>query len=125
MSNTSIGNKGEAVAAAYLEEQGYKILDQNYRFEHAEIDLVCFEPSPMNDGGELVFVEVKSRSGEEFGRPEDAITDKKQRHLIHAAEAYLYERQLDGAPCRFDVVSVNFGPAKPEIAHIKDAFWKS
>jgi putative endonuclease len=121
MPRKEIGNRGEALAAAFLEESGYRILDRNYRFERAEIDLVCLDPGA--DGGEIVFVEVKARSGLGFGRPEDSVTQGKQRHIAHAARAYLYERRLEGARCRFDVVSVLlFDVQRPRIEHFKHAF---
>ena len=122
MSTKRIGDRGEVIAAAYLEAQGYTILERNYRFEHAEVDLVCFKPAAQ--GGELVFTEVKTRSGLGFGRPEEAVTEEKKRHLIRAAKAYLYERKLEGSPCRFDVISIVLqGGQEPEIEHFEDAFW--
>lgn len=125
MSNTSRGAEGEALAAAFLEAQGYVIMERNYRFERSEVDLVAFEPAAQYErGGELVFVEVKTRTGEAFGRPEEAVTPEKQRHLILAARAFLYERRLEGSPCRFDVISILQRPGEePAIDHIKQAFW--
>lgn len=125
MSTKEIGDRGEALAAAYLERKGYTILDRNYRFERAEVDLICFLPAAQYEaGGELIFAEVKTRTGLGFGRPEEAVTEAKKRHLMRAAEAYLYERKLDGAPCRFDVISILLQPGKePEIEHFEDAFW--
>lgn len=125
MSTKDVGDRGEALAAAYFEAQGYVILERNYRFERAEVDLVCFEPAEEYErGGELVFAEVKTRSGLGFGRPEEAVTPEKQRNLVRAAGAYLHERRLEGSPCRFDVVSVLLRPGhEPEIEHIKHAFW--
>lgn len=125
MSTKAIGDRGEALAAAYLEEQGYRILDRQYRFQQAEVDLVCFLPAvPYELGGELVFVEVKTRTGTSFGRPEEAVTLTKQRNIRHAAEAYLYEHRMDGVPCRFDVIAIHLPPGQPpKIEHFKDAFW--
>ena len=120
----SIGDQGEDLAAAFLEAQGYKILARQYRYERAEVDLVCFEPAARyQDGGELVFVEVKTRSGTGFGRPEDAVTEVKQHHVIRAAKAYLHEQRMTGTPCRFDVIAILLrGNEDPEITHFKDAF---
>lgn len=124
MSTKQTGDKGEALAAAFLEERGFIILDQQYRFERAEVDLVCFEPAEEYErGGDLVFVEVKTRRGLGFGRPEAAVNEEKQRNLLRAAEAYLHERRLDGSPCRFDVVTVMLTEGEPQIEHIKNAFW--
>lgn len=126
MTNTSLGTKGEDIAAEYLQEQGIIVLERNYRFEHAEVDLVCFEPAQVYEqGGELIFVEVKTRTGTGFGRPEEAVTPEKQRHVVRAAKAFLYERHLDNSPCRFDVVSILLQNGRPEIEHFKNAFLSS
>lgn len=123
--NQRTGRSGEDRAAAYLEALGYRILDRNYRFEGTEVDIVAFEPAQDYErGGELVFVEVKTRRGTGFGPPEEAISDAKKRSLMKGAEAYLHERRLDGSPCRFDVIGIlDSGRGEPEIEHLKDAFW--
>ncbi len=125
MSAKEIGDRGEAIAAAYLERKGYTILDRNYRFERAEVDLICFLPASQYEaGGELVFAEVKTRTGLGYGRPEEAVTEAKKRNLARAAEAYLYERKLEGASCRFDVISILLRRGQqPEIEHFENAFW--
>lgn len=122
-STRQIGDRGEAAAADYLEAEGYRIMDRNYRFERNELDLVCFDPAAKEGRGELVFVEVKTRSGLGYGAPEDAVDAEKQEKLSDVARAYLYERQLEGSPARFDVVAVVLQQGrKPEIAHHKNAF---
>ncbi len=120
-----VGDRGEDIAARFLEAQGYVILDRNYRFQRAELDLVCYEPADdPAEGGELVFAEVKTRSGLGFGRPEESVSTGKQRHIARAARAYLYERRLESAPCRFDVISIVLrADGTPEIEHFKRAFW--
>lgn len=125
MDARTTGIQGEELAATYLEAQGYRILARQYRFERAEIDLVCFEPAPRpEEGGEIVFVEVKTRRGLDFGQPEEAVTPEKQRHLIRAARAYLYEHHLQRARCRFDVIAIVLREGQPpDIRHFKDAFW--
>jgi len=125
MTTKNIGDRGERISVAYLESQGYRIIERQYRFERAEVDLICFEPSEnYAEGGDLVFVEVKTRTGLGFGRPEEAVTEEKKRNLIKAAEAYLHENRMDGMPCRFDVVAIILGEKDPDIEHFKDAFWK-
>jgi len=122
-SNRQIGSKGEALAAQRLEEKGYRILDRNYRFERGEIDLVAFEPDDENEGGELVFVEVKTRSGLGFGEPEEAVSEEKQRSIVTVSQAWLHERKMEGAACRFDVVSVVLNQSDaPSITHHQNAF---
>ncbi|MFQ5569499.1 MAG: YraN family protein [Rhodothermales bacterium] len=125
MSTKRTGDRGEQIAAAYLERKGYTILERNYRFERAEVDLICFKPdSTSQERGELVFTEVKTRTGLRFGRPEEAVTDEKKRHLTRAASAYLYEHKRDGSPCRFDVISIVLRPGHPpDIEHFENAFW--
>ena len=119
----ALGRRGEELAATFLESKGLVVLERGYRFDRAEVDLVCFHPSDDDTGGEIVFVEVKTRSGTGFGRPEDAVTDAKKRQLIHAAEAYLHERRLEGAAARFDVVAILLRRGRPEIEHFENAFW--
>ncbi|PQJ36262.1 hypothetical protein BSZ35_03370 [Salinibacter sp. 10B] len=120
-STKDIGDRGEDLAAEFLKNEGYRVLERNYRFERNEVDLVCLDP---DKGGELVFVEVKTRSGSGFGPPEASVTDEKKRSLIEVSRAYLHERQLEGAPSRFDVVGIVLAEAEPEIEHHENAFWR-
>ena len=122
MSTASVGRRGEDVAAEYLEARGYRVMDRNYRFLREEVDLVCFQPTPDNRGGEIVFVEVKARSGTGFGPPEAAVDAAKQKAILRVAEAYLHERRLMPAPVRFDVVAVTFGRGEPRVEHFENAF---
>ena len=116
------GLMGERIAAAFLESNGYRVLEKRYRFERAEVDLVCFELPRGESPGQIVFVEVKARSSSRFGAPEDAVTTYKQKSIIKAASAYLYESKMERAPCRFDVVSIDVSGAEPKISHFKNAF---
>lgn len=122
MTPHELGRQSEALAATFLEGLGYTVLDRQYRFDRAEVDLVCYAPWARGDGGEIVFVEVKARRGEQFGSPEEAVTDAKKRSLMKAAEAYLYERKLDGAPARFDVIAIAWKGDAPEVRHYPHAF---
>lgn len=120
-STKDIGDRGEEIAAEFLKNEDYRVLEQNYRFERNEVDLVCLDP---DKGGEIVFVEVKTRSGSGFGPPEASVTDEKQRSLIEVSRAYLHERQLEGAPSRFDVVGIVLSDGEPQIKHYENAFWR-
>lgn len=121
MSTTNeIGDRGEDLAATFLDNAGYRVLERNYRFERNEVDLVCLDP---DRGGEIVFVEVKTRTGTGFGPPEASVTEEKRASLIEVSRAYLHERRLEGAPARFDVVSILLTDAEPEIEHYENAFW--
>lgn len=114
----NIGDRGEELAASFLEGMGYRVLERNYRFERNEVDLVCLDPEE-----EVVFVEVKARSGTEYGPPEAAVTPEKQQALIDVSRGYLHEREWEGAAARFDVVAILLTEGDPEIRHHKDAFW--
>ena len=109
------GKKGEALAARFLEEQGYRILKTNWRKGHDEIDIIAL------DENELVIVEVKTLSSEYFGYPEKAVDKKKQNFLIRAAQAYADEVETD-LEIRYDIVSVYLIEKSHKIYHIKDAF---
>lgn len=114
-----IGNEGEDLAAAYLKSKGYTILERNYFFERAEVDIVAYDESS------IVFVEVKKRANTAFGKPEEFVTEEKIEHIYKAAEAWLYERKMAGAPVRFDVISiVQADKEAPDIRHFENAFWQ-
>lgn len=113
----NIGNQGEDIAAAYLESKDWLIFDRNYYFEKAEVDIVA------TDRNYIVFVEVKYRSNTFFGEPEDSISSKKIDNIKKAAEAWLYERKMETAIARYDVISiVQQEHEAPQIKHFKDVF---
>ncbi|MEL7585739.1 MAG: YraN family protein [Prolixibacteraceae bacterium] len=114
--HTDTGIKGEQLALQYLQEIGYQILDTNWHASHYEIDIVA------RDGNELVIVEVKTRRGETYGHPSEAVNNKKIHRLINAAERYIHRYKID-RDTRFDIVSVIFAGGKFTIEHIKDAFY--
>lgn len=127
----SIGRWGEGVAARYLEENGYKILGQNVRTLYGEIDLVAVSGgSPdgielmdqVGSKGEVVFVEVKTRSSSTYGYPEEAVTAPKKVHLLSSAQAYLLDHpELTGA-WRIDVIAIRRQRGQsPEILHFENA----
>src|SRR5690625_6467082 len=93
-----IGDHGEELAASYLEAKGWLIFDRNYRFEKAELDIVA------TDRNYIIFVEVKTRSNTYFGRPEEYVTPIKKRNMKKAAEDWIYERKMETAVCRVDVI---------------------
>ncbi|MBQ2767471.1 MAG: YraN family protein [Clostridia bacterium] len=127
MSTTrEIGALGEALAAAYLREQGYTVIEQNYYAAHNEIDLIA-RKEPY-----LCFIEVKTRRVTEaarYGRPAAAVSYAKQKRLIAAAEQYLRKHPAQGQP-RLDVIEVYLpdGIPHPEraerIIHMPGAFYR-
>jgi putative endonuclease len=117
--HNELGKQGEDLAAGLLEAKGYFILDRNYQFERAEVDIVALRLDP----GEVVFVEVKTRSSDLWGYPEEAVTEAKKKLLYKAADSYIYERQLFTVPARFDIISVGLAdPENPVFQHLEDAF---
>lgn len=111
-----LGREGEDVAARHLQKNGCKILRRNFRAPHGgEVDIVC------RHGKELVFVEVKTRSSEEFGRPFDAVNQKKRRLIIRGAMKWLHMLDMPDITFRFDVVEVLTGPPI-EVRIIENAF---
>ncbi|WP_246043181.1 YraN family protein [Fodinibius saliphilus] len=113
-----IGDEGEELATAYLESKGYTILERNYHFEHAEVDIVAY-----NNASHIVFVEVKKRSTNRYGAPEEYVNEEKIQNVYKAAEAWLYERKMDGSPVRFDVIAIlQKGNEAPDIKHYENAF---
>jgi putative endonuclease len=112
----STGKRGEELAAAYLAEAGYRIIERNYRCLFGEIDIVAEE------GETLVFVEVKSRRSDAYGDPQLAVGHEKQKKISRIAMNYLSERRLRHRPARFDVVAVKLLPAGHRIELIRNAF---
>jgi putative endonuclease len=110
-----MGRKGEDLAAEFLVEEGYDILERNWRFRHIEIDIIA------RDRDQLVIAEVKTRSGNTWGEPSVAVDIRKQRALILAAERYIYCHNLD-LEVRFDIVSIIIGQNRTVLEHIKEAF---
>ena len=105
MSNRSqdLGKTGEVLARRRLEAMGYRILEANYRARGGEIDLVA------EKGGSLVFVEVRARTGDAMGSPEESLTAQKRSHLIAAAQEYLQANQAEEREWRIDLVAVEVG----------------
>jgi putative endonuclease len=110
------GKHGEDLAAVWLAEAGYRIIERNYRCLFGEIDIVAQE------GDTLVFVEVKSRRSGAFGAPELAVGLEKQRKISRISLHYLAERHWSHRPARFDVVAVKLQPGGPQIELIRNAF---
>lgn len=112
-----LGETGEQLARDYLLKKGYEILDENWRFEKAEIDIIAF------DGKQLIFVEVKLRTSTYFGDPEEFVDERKQKHLARASEEYIDLMNWEGE-IRFDIIAITFsGTEKYTLRHIEDAFF--
>ncbi|MGB8296289.1 MAG: YraN family protein [Polyangia bacterium] len=114
----AVGARAEGLAAALLEASGYRIVERNWRRPEGELDLVAY------DQGVLVFVEVRSRAGEERGHPLETVNARKRARVVRAARLYLECAQPAATEFRFDVVGVTFARdgAAPAIIHVQDAF---
>lgn len=113
--HNDLGRAGEEIAATYLLRKGYQILEKNWKFNRKEIDIIARKDRFV------VFVEVKTRSTDFFGRPEEAVTRGKQKYLIDAADQYLQQISFE-AEARFDILAVIKTEQSIEIKHIPDAF---
>lgn len=117
--HNDLGRKGEAMAKAHLEATGYEIMDENWVFGKAEVDLIAYKNSV------IIFTEVKTRTGNAFGEPEDFVDARKQRLLVEAADEYIYLMNHEGE-VRFDIISILFDRNNNHtLKHIEDAFWPS
>lgn len=116
MTQRETGILGEDVAVNFLKQNGYDILEQNFYYQHGEIDIVAKESES------LVFIEVKTRRTAQFGEPEESVTPKKQELLRRTAEGYVQQRNISEISCRFDVVSVVIKDGRATCRLFKDCF---
>lgn len=112
--NTSIGKRGEDLAAKYLQKQGFKILQRNFHTRYAELDIIALEKDT------LVFVEVKTRTNSKFGSSREAISPFKLRTLIRSAQ--LYKTKFPNLPesMRIDLVAIDIIDERTSIELIKN-----
>jgi putative endonuclease len=127
----SLGKWGEALAADYLIQHGYLIVERNVHTPYGEIDLIAMQPVSSDDFSEhqnhtsmLVFVEVKTRASLAYGYPEESVTIEKQEHLLAAAQHYLQQHPEYEGNWRMDVIAIWRSPKseKIEIRHFENAF---
>lgn len=112
-----VGLRGEELACAYLERKGYTIVERNWRFRKAEIDIIA----KVDDV--LIFIEVKTRSNADFGLPEEFLRQQQQKMIADAAGVYM-DRNNHDWEVRFDIVSILLKDrGEPEIRHFQDAFF--
>ena len=109
------GRRGETLAASFLANHGYKIIERNWRCPIGEVDIVVEKDSV------LIFVEVRTRRGQRFGAAVESITPAKQARLIDLAETYCQEVNPPHPSWRIDVVAVQLGSGPPRLTHIKNA----
>lgn len=110
-----VGRYGEYLAVKFLEKKGYKIIEKNYSTPLGEIDIIA------RDKTQIVFVEVKTRTSDSYGLPQEAVNYKKQKKIVNSAYFYLSKGRIDNASVRFDVLSISLVGGEKVIEHIQDA----
>ena len=115
--NIEIGKWGEKVAESFLKNNACKVVDKNVRTPYGEIDIIA------EDEGEVIIVEVKTRTNNKYGYPEESITELKIKHLIDSAEYYFQNMLNDCVSYRLDVITIEGKPggSSPEINWYKNA----
>ncbi len=116
MDNKVFGQKGEDRAVSFLESKNYEILERNWQISHAEVDIIA------KSNNLLIFIEVKTRSYDYYGPPEEFVSRKQQQNLIYAANRYMEKNNYEGE-IRFDIVAIIMKPGYEKINHIEDAFF--
>jgi len=114
--HNDLGKLGEELAVEFLRKNGYEILETNWTFQKAEIDIIAKKENI------LTIVEVKTRSSIEFGLPQDFVKPKKIQLLVKAVDAYVIERDLD-IDVRFDIIAIHKEGKSFVMDHLIDAFY--
>ena len=114
------GQHGEQLAVQFLQRQGYRITQQNYRCRGGEVDIIAW------DGPTLVFIEVKTKGQMAFGAPQAMVDGQKQKKIVHVAMVYVQQHHMQDVNIRFDVVAITRLPGlPPEVTHVPGAFTAS
>lgn len=114
----SLGRQGELLAKNYLLNEGYKIITTNFKYQKLELDIIALKNEV------LVFVEVKTRSTDFFGPPDDAVGFVKEKHIAEASEAFLINNNdLVFTDVRFDIIAILINSTGQNVRHIEDAFF--
>ena len=108
-----LGKIGESLAVDYLIKQNYQLIERNFRCKRGEIDIIA------KDKQELIFVEVKTRANKKYGKPAEAVTNQKKKHIYKAAEYYLAIHKKLDEYIRIDVIEVYLYKKTYYIHHIK------
>lgn len=116
MDQQALGEYGEILAANHLQHYGYEILERNWRFGKIELDIVAKKDD------QIIFVEVKTRENDYVGQPWEAVTIKKQKRIIKAADRYLVVNNIS-TDCRFDIISIIYNSKYSNLEHIEEAFY--
>lgn len=114
--HNELGREGENEACAYLIERDIHILERNWHGRDCEVDIIA------DDYGEIIFIEVKTRTSLKDGLPEDAVTGYRMNRMSRAADEYRYVNHLEKYPFRFDIIAIDYTDTPCRIRHIVDAF---
>lgn len=114
--HNELGNKGEQLAVDFLIKKGYRIIERNYRFDKAEVDIIA------QIKGTLAIVEVKTRSTADFGNPQDFVKPKQIKNLVKAVDEYVNTNDLD-VEVRFDIIAIVKQGKGFVIEHLEDTFY--
>jgi putative endonuclease len=114
--HNKLGDLGEELAVEHLVKNGYDILERNYTYQKAEVDIIA------QKGNTLVVVEVKTRSTADFGNPQDFLKPKQIKRLVMAVDAYINENDLD-VEVRFDIIAIVIEGKTVDLEHLEDAFY--
>ncbi|APX99070.1 YraN family protein [Lacinutrix venerupis] len=114
--HNELGKKGEQLAVDFLLEKGYEIVERNYRFDKAEVDIIA----KLEDI--LAIIEVKTRSTTNYGNPQDFVKPKQIQRLVKAVNEYVIENKLD-VEVRFDIIAIVKDSKKFNIEHLENAFY--
>ncbi|MFG6685463.1 YraN family protein [Mariniflexile sp. HNIBRBA6329] len=114
--HNELGKKGEQMAVDFLLKNGYAVMERNFRFDKAEVDIIAIKDQI------LAIIEVKTRSTSDFGNPQDFVKPKQIQRLVKAVDAYVTENALD-VEVRFDIIAIVKEKNAFNIEHIEDAFF--
>ena len=114
--HNELGKKGEQMAVDYLKAKGYEILNRNYRFDKAEVDIIARQNET------LAIIEVKTRTNTDFGNPQDFVKPKQIQRLVKAVDEYVTVNNLD-VEVRFDIIAIVKNGKNYDIEHLEDAFY--
>ena len=115
-SHNQLGKKGEQLAVDFLIENGYDIVERNYRFNKAEVDIIAQKEDV------LAIIEVKTRSTTDFGNPQDFVKPKQIKNLVKAVDEYVIVNNLE-VDVRFDIIAIVKEEKQFNIEHLEDAFF--
>ncbi len=114
--HNDLGKQGEHIAINYLQHSGYQILETNYRYQKAEVDIIALKDKT------LAIVEVKTRSTAAFGNPQDFLKRNQIERIVNAVDHYIQTQQLD-VEVRFDIIAIVKTDKSQDVQHLENAYY--